>query len=91
MTAEGNALKTLLAMSYVLQGHSGDAVDATVIETRGVAHRIEFRADHINNEPKIIHTASRSPIRTGTRITLHWPTPYLLEMNEGRFKQLAAA
>src|SRR3954462_12588296 len=40
--AQGNALKTLLAMDYVLQGASGDAVGVTIVETRGVAHRIEF-------------------------------------------------
>ena len=60
--AQGNALKTILAMGYVLQGASGDAAGVTIIETRGVAHRIEFRVDHINNQPKIIHTTAPSPI-----------------------------
>jgi hypothetical protein len=87
--AQGNALKTILAMSYVLQGAAGDAVGVTIIETRGVAHRIEFRADHINNQPKIIHTTVPSPISTGTRTTVHWPTPGLLV--EGRLIQLVRA
>jgi hypothetical protein len=87
--AQGNALKTILAMSYVLQGATGDAAGVTIIETRGVAHRIEFRADHINNQPKIIHATAPSPISTGTRFTIHWPAPGLLQ--EARFMQLVRA
>jgi hypothetical protein len=87
--AQGNALKTILAMGYVLQGAAGDAVGLTVIETRGVAHRIEFRADHINNQPKILHTTASSPISTGTRFTVHWPAPDLLDGH--RFMQLVRA
>jgi DNA topoisomerase VI subunit B len=87
--AQGNALKTILAMSYVLQGASGDAAGVTIIETRGVAHRIEFRADHINNQPKILHTTAPSSIGTGTRFTIHWPAPHLLD--EVRFARLVRA
>jgi hypothetical protein len=87
--AQGNALKTILAMGYVLQGAAGDAAGLTVIETRGLAHCIEFRADHITNQPKIIHTTAPSPISTGTRFTIHWPAPDLLA--EGRFIQLVGA
>jgi DNA topoisomerase VI subunit B len=87
--AQGNALKTILAMGYVLQGATGDAVGVTVIETQGRAHRIEFRADHINNQPKIIHTTSRSRARSGTRFTVHWPAPHLL--NENAFVEVVSA
>src|SRR5215469_8204072 len=87
--AQGNALKTILAMGYVLQGATGDAAGVTVIETRGVAHRIEFRVDHINNQPKIIHTTTPSPIATGTRFTVHWPAPDLLDEDE--FTELVQA
>jgi hypothetical protein len=89
--AQGNALKTILAMGYVLQGASGDAAGVTVIESRGVAHRIEFRADHINNQPKILHTTAPSPISKGTRFTVHWPAARLLELAEDRFIRLVAA
>ena len=77
--AQGNALKTILAMGYVLEGAAGDAAGVTIIETSGVAHRIEFRADHINNQPKIIHTTAPSPIGAGTKFTIHWPAPELLD------------
>ena len=67
--AQGNALKTILAMGYVLDRRTGaTAAGMTIIETRGVAHRIEFRVDHINNQPKIIHTTAPSPVELGTRI-----------------------
>ena len=87
--AQGNALKTILAMGYVLQGAAGDAAGVTIIETRGVAHRIEFRVDHINNQPQIFHTTAPSPISAGTRFTIYWPEPDLLAAD--RFTQLVRA
>jgi hypothetical protein len=89
--AQGNALKTILAMGYVLQGAGGDAIGVTIVETQGLAHRIEFRADHINNQPKIIHMTRRSPIRTGTRFSVHWPAPDMLADSEDKFAELATA
>jgi hypothetical protein len=86
--AQGNALKTILAMSYVLRTDADEA-GVTVIETKGVAHRIEFRADHIDNQPKIIRTTAPSLISSGTRFTIHWPDPDYLD--EERFKQLVKA
>jgi hypothetical protein len=86
--AQSNALKTILAMGYVLDrkiGSDGNAV--TIIETQGVKHRIEFCVDHINSQPKIIHTTSESPINVGTKLTIKWP-PGLLERAEREFKQL---
>jgi DNA topoisomerase VI subunit B len=75
--AQGNALKTILAMGYVLdrerEGGNDEAVGVTIIEARGIEHRIEFRVDHVNNEPRITHTTSPSPIKTGSRITINWP------------------
>jgi DNA topoisomerase VI subunit B len=89
--AQGNAFKTILAMGYVLQGASGVAVGATIIESRGIAHRIEFRADHVNNEPVIRLTTEPSSVTAGTRLAIHWPKPHLLEWAEDRFKQLVEA
>src|SRR5262249_12116043 len=60
--AQGNALKTILAMAFVLQrevidedNREVEAAGVTIIETRGLKHRIEFSVDHINNQPKIAH------------------------------------
>ena len=96
--AQGNAIKTILAMGYVLdrerQDGNAEAVGVTTIETRGLEHRIEFKVDHVNNEPKIAHTTSPSPVNIGTRITINWPVmPYgggtLLGYARGNFISLA--
>jgi DNA topoisomerase VI subunit B len=75
--AQGNALKTIVAMGYVLDreeaGRDADAAGVTIIETRGVKHRIEFGVDHINNQPKIEHTKTPSAIDVGTKVTVGWP------------------
>jgi len=94
--AQGNALKTILAMGYVLDRGDGnanaDAVGVTIIETRRRMHRIEFRVDHINNQPKIIHTTTESPIKVGTKLTIKWPPKDdLLAYAEDRFKRLIEA
>jgi hypothetical protein len=90
--AQGNALKTILAMGYVLDrkiGSDADAAGITIIETRGTKHQIEFRVDHINNQPKIIHITAESPVKVGTKLTIKWPPKLeLLESVETRFKQL---
>jgi hypothetical protein len=98
--AQGNALKTILAMGYVLDrkiGSDADAAGITIIETRGIKHQIEFRVDHINHQPKIIRSTAESPVKVGTRLTIKWPPVKLavrsppvdlLEYVEGRFKQL---
>jgi DNA topoisomerase VI subunit B len=91
--AQGNALKTILAMGYVLDrkiGSEADAAGVTIIETRGIEHRIEFRVDHINNQPKIIHTTAESPVTVGTKLTIKWPPtdPDLLQYMNNYFKQL---
>jgi DNA topoisomerase VI subunit B len=94
--AQGNALKTILAMSFVLNrkiNSDADAAGITVIETRGIKHQIEFRVDHINNQPKIIHTMTESLVTVGTKLTINWPpeTDDLLHYAANRFKSLIEA
>jgi hypothetical protein len=72
--AQGNALKTILPMAYVLNEHQGEnASGRTVIEAHGVAHHIAFEVDHIKQEPKIAHATKRSSLMQGTRITVELP------------------
>ena len=59
-----------------------DAAGVTIIETRGTSHKIEFLVDHVTNEPRIVHTPTRSPIAVGTRITIRWPQQPLYLINE---------
>jgi DNA topoisomerase VI subunit B len=98
--AQGNALKTILAMGYVLdralEAESGEAAGVTIIETRGVRHQIEFRVDHINNQPKIIHTRAAVQARIGTRFTVQWPSiqapdSSLLRYTGNHFRELVEA
>jgi DNA topoisomerase VI subunit B len=44
--AQGNALKTLIAMAFALHGNIG----TTVIEAEGLRHTITFRIDHLRQE-----------------------------------------
>jgi DNA topoisomerase VI subunit B len=88
--AQGNALKTILAMGYVLGRRTG-AADAgvTIIETRGIRHQIEFQVDHISNQPRIIHNTAASPVTAGTRMTIRWPPSNgILDHAEDGFRQL---
>jgi DNA topoisomerase VI subunit B len=96
--AQGNALKTILPMGYVLNEHRGeDAVGKTVIETNGVAHDILLTVDHIKQEPKIAHLARASSVVNGTRITVNLSTrknddgyeDNVVEGSEGDFLRLA--
>jgi DNA topoisomerase VI subunit B len=95
--AQGNALKTILPMAYVLdERHGEEATGRTVIEAHGIAHHIAFAVDHIRQEPKIGHTTKPSPIKTGTRVTIELPLIHqwgaeidIIERCKDRFLALA--
>jgi DNA topoisomerase VI subunit B len=94
--AQGNALKTILAMAFVLQREvmnednpEVEAAGVTIIETRGLKHRIEFSVDHINNQPKIAHDISPSSITVGTKVTVEWPPKWNWQWRAESFKSLA--
>jgi DNA topoisomerase VI subunit B len=93
--AQGNALKTILPMEYLL-GRGEDACGKTLVEARGIAHRIEFSVDHIRQEPKIIRATESSSVVIGTKITVKLPKVdyghYKSDIIEGcreRFLELA--
>jgi hypothetical protein len=68
---QGNALKTILPMAYVLgTEHKGE----TWVEARGIKHRILFTVDQIKQEPVVDNIQSPSEITTVTRITVFWPS-----------------
>jgi DNA topoisomerase VI subunit B len=67
--AQSNALKCILAMPFALSGSKGE----TVIEARGIGHRIVFTVDHVRQEPRIELGREPSDVKTGTRITVQWP------------------
>ena len=86
--AQGNALKTILAMGFALTGERGE----TIIESRGTRHRIVFAVDRIRQQPRIERTESRSSVKIGTAITVAWPESAcsMLEDTEERFLQIAS-
>ena len=67
---QGNALKTVLPMPYVL---GGEGKGETWIEARGVRHRILFSVNQIKQEPIVQDMRTPSKITTGTRVTVFWP------------------
>ena len=67
--AQGNALKTIVAMPFALDGSRG----ITVIEAYGLAHRIIFEMDPVRREPKVLREISPSLVQNGTRVTVRWP------------------
>jgi DNA topoisomerase VI subunit B len=88
--AQGNALKTILAMGFVLDQSGTDAVGMTVVETRGIRHRIKFEVDHINLQPRITHDMVPSLVKVGTKITIKWPPKdELFSWAVDEFKEIA--
>src|SRR5262249_22557411 len=85
--AQGNALKTIVAMAFALDGTVGE----TTIESQEIAHRITFRVDQVRQEPRPDHFQGRSSVRNGARITVNWPV-YAgsnLDQVKSRFLQMA--
>jgi DNA topoisomerase VI subunit B len=66
---QGNAMKTIIAMPFVLDGQSG----GVEIEAHGVRHTITFTVDQIRQKPLIHHQQEAGLVKTGTRFTVHWP------------------
>jgi hypothetical protein len=87
--AQGNAVKTLLAMPYALSGERGE----TLIESRGVIHRITFQADAVRQEPRIDHQQTANGLgKNGTSVTVCWPDSACsyLDGQQDTFLQIAA-
>jgi hypothetical protein len=82
---QGNALKTLLPMAYVL---GGKVKGETWIEARGVKHQIRFTVNQIKQEPIVNNIRTRSRITTGTRVTVFWPDTYEAPIDPNAIKNL---
>jgi len=67
--AQGNALQSLLAMAFVMEGSQGK----TTIQAVGMNHEIVFGIDPVRRKPKIEHTQEPASVQFGTSFTLHWP------------------
>jgi hypothetical protein len=85
--AQGNALKTIVAMPFVLHGEHG----RTEIEARGLHHIIDFSVDRIRQQPTVDHHVGDSDVTNGTRVRVLWPDSAcsILEHAKARFLQIA--
>jgi DNA topoisomerase VI subunit B len=72
--AQGNALKTIVAMPFVLDGIEGKVL----INSKGLDSIITFRVDHIRQEPVIDVETQESLVKNGTSVTVRWPNLALL-------------
>ena len=85
--AQGNALKTIVALPFVLDGTQG----GVEIEARGTRHAITFGVDRIRQEPVIDLVQKGSDVRTGTVVRVLWPESACSILTEAktRFLQIA--
>jgi DNA topoisomerase VI subunit B len=85
--AQGNALKTIVAMPFVLSEGERGVVE---IVSQGKRHRIEFAVDQIRQEPAINHVSEPSSRKNGTEVIVHWPdlACSILEQAKARFLQI---
>ena len=87
--AQGNALKTILAMPHALDGSHG-RVD---VSAHGKRHEIIFGVDQIRQQPALTHTIHEADnVRTGSTIKVWWPVSAcsILADAKARFLQLAS-
>jgi DNA topoisomerase VI subunit B len=65
--AQGNALKTILAIPYVLNGGRPTPIE---ISSFGLCHRITVGLDRIVQAPELQLTSAASTVKTGTRVSV---------------------
>lgn len=67
---QGNAIQTVLAMPFVLDGQRGE----TTIESRGVKHTVIFEIDAVRQTPRVTSTQARGKfVHSGTCVAVRWP------------------
>ena len=84
--AQGNALKTIVAMPFVVNSEKGDIE----IETGRTRHLINVKVDRIRQEPVVKHVTEAIPARKGTLVRIIWPNlPRSIGDDQVRFVQMA--
>jgi DNA topoisomerase VI subunit B len=85
--AQGNALKTIVAMPFALDGEHG----RIEIQSKGVRHTIDFAVDRIRQTPVVEHQIDEVSGTNGTAVRVEWPDSprSILESAKGRFLQIA--
>jgi DNA topoisomerase VI subunit B len=85
--AQGNALKTIVALPFVLDGSCG----RMEVEAAGVRHEVTMRVDRIRQTPDLQQQRHPSTVTTGSVIRVYWPelASSILESSRARFLQIA--
>jgi len=68
--AQGNALKTVLAMPFAC-GNGEDAI--TTIEAHAIRHTIGLSVDTVRQQPVVTHEQQSIRKKLGTIVTVQWP------------------
>lgn len=76
--AQGNALKTLVTMPFVLDG----SVGVIEVTARGIRHIIRVRVDRIAQQPVVAHEKNPVADAPGTTVRIHWPAAAAEELAE---------
>lgn len=85
--AQGNALKTIVAMPYVLHDGAGGGLH---IHTGDQRHTIRVRIDELRQEPRVDHVVTSAPEIEGTAVYVEWAESIKLEETLCRsFERLA--
>ncbi|MCH7727439.1 MAG: hypothetical protein IH991_13295 [Planctomycetes bacterium] len=71
---QGNALKTVVAMPFVIDGERGQVT----INSQGVRHEITLAIDHIRQTPVITHDKHQDDrfVKNGTSVTVELPRSF---------------
>jgi DNA topoisomerase VI subunit B len=77
--AQGNALKTVLAIPYVLNNQESGRLEITV---KGVRHAISVQIDRIAQKPAISHKKEGAVVKNGTSVKVYWPDSACLKDNQ---------
>jgi DNA topoisomerase VI subunit B len=83
--AQGNALKTILAMPFVLDGAAGHVE----ICAKRLCHQIEFTVDALRQAPVIRHRHEQHDVTNGTSITVAWPESAVSRTRSAEVAELA--
>ena len=86
--AQGNALKTLVAMPFALDNDNGGQL---IIDTGSIRHQINITVDPIRQQPLIDHSKNPSFVKNGTCVKVVWPDSAcsILADAKERFLQIA--
>jgi DNA topoisomerase VI subunit B len=85
--AQGNALKTLVAMPFVLDPQNG----GVEVVAQGIRHTLTLRVDRIRQQPVTDHRQDPVEEKNGTFVRVAWPVSAssILSEARARFLQLA--